>query len=552
MRVVAAPVGEGDAVGLRIPEHPGCLEYRRLADALRRLGVADVPAFLAAAPGGPWQIRVVDGVYIARSGKNTWGKVDADRLREIVNDWRRDPVAVVVGVVQKALDHDADALRRLVLFQIALRFSDLGPTGTAPTRLRSELTRLGIVDMEIEPLVASLLSIDRAVGTPRTVEQIVVALESGEPRRAWSLAESVARPSTDPVLESFLTALEQKHSQVKALLAEGERLESRGDLRDAAEVYLQIRAMYPGDREATARLSSCPPPAPTDVCATPVGERVRVDWRMEESRASLVHIVTRTPANDRGTGFEIGRTAAASFEDPAPPIGRDVVYAVRTEREDDGAVSELAMTAPLSFLPRVDGVKNLCAVRLGDTAMLTWEWPNGVTLADVTVTEDRGGSGTERITLDRYRRSGVRIGVGNGPCRFDVRTIVVLPGGPASGPAATVELVRRFDLRYELRYGGRRRRRTLSVTLTSDGPPEVDADFVLVVRRGEIRPNAVKQGDVLLRVGMRRLAAGRPIEQAVAGPVPPPPYCLRGFAEGPGAGSIRVLHPAPDVLLRRC
>ncbi|NML51172.1 hypothetical protein HHL19_13935 [Streptomyces sp. R302] len=239
----------------------------------------------------------------------------------------------------------------------------------------------------------------------------------------------------------------------------------------------------------------------------------------------------------------------------------------------------------------------------GGQVRLLFDWPSG---AGAVTAAWPGGD--LRISRSAYVREGLRLPVGPGPSRVTLRPLVPEAGdgyvgdgdargggrdagaqtgvqtgagagtgadgtgGRAAGTGArgrtdrTVVAVRRAPVgvdvpgeavvRYRLltRRRGLRARVPYAVEVSVDGyDPAVPLPELVLVHQDAVRPRHAEDGTVLLRIDGAALARA-PLQTLELPPVPDlsrPPYALRAFLLGDGAGAVRLEEPALTTLVVR-
>jgi hypothetical protein len=202
-----------------------------------------------------------------------------------------------------------------------------------------------------------------------------------------------------------------------------------------------------------------------------------------------------------------------------------------------------AMRGQDAVVDLVDPVRQARAQRFGDDVLVTWQWPQDVTAADVRWADDPAG-GARRITRQRYRDEG--------GCRLpgaravrQVEVVAVIFGGDGSETAAPAVAVAVDDRPPQLTYDLQRRRHRLvgpvlcTVTVTG-AEPVTGATLVLVAAPGHAMPLSAAAGVELLREPVS-ITPGEPLvlpEVAVPSGLRKP-YWLRCF----------LTEPAPALLV---
>ncbi|GAA3080603.1 hypothetical protein GCM10017562_57200 [Streptomyces roseofulvus] len=197
----------------------------------------------------------------------------------------------------------------------------------------------------------------------------------------------------------------------------------------------------------------------------------------------------------------------------------------------------------------------------GGRVRLFFDWPSGA--GTVRAAWDGGDLTASR---SRYVREGLRLPLGPGPARVTLQPLAPdeRPGAaavPVRRAPVTVEVPAEAVVRYRLltrRRGLGRRAVPYAVEISAHGhdPAAPLPAFVLVHRGGDrasARPRHAEDGTELLRVDGTELAAA-PLHTL---PLPPdpdlsrPPYALRAFLLGDGAGAVRLDEPALTTLVVR-
>ena len=260
-------------------------------------------------------------------------------------------------------------------------------------------------------------------------------------------------------------------------------------------------------------------------------------------------------------GEEIGAERLAGLGEPLepatggaldrrPPSGRCFYQAVSTA----GSLAIAGAVLRYLALPEVSGVR---AVANGRQAKVTWEWPEGTTLARVVWRHDRQPDGPEDeeaqtvdYRLGEYRdRGGCPIELGERRSLF----VAVYPAaridgevayGSSAGRAAraTLRAESKTEMRYSVRCSGVLRKR-LEVDVREPADGELPS-LVLVGREGEILPRSAADGTVLARLGGEGPRSAGVDLRGIARPL-----AVRLFLDSAGAGGSFVLFdPMADEL----
>jgi hypothetical protein len=198
----------------------------------------------------------------------------------------------------------------------------------------------------------------------------------------------------------------------------------------------------------------------------------------------------------------------------------------------------------------VPPVRHLAATAFAAHAAVTWEWPPGVQLAELSWEVD-GKTGRIVITASEYRREGgARVSLGRGPCTIEVRAMAKI-GAPATVPARIViKEVIDTAITYQIRNIptiGPFSARSRKVVFATDEDP-ADVRVRMVALPGKVMPTTADAGIVLLETTLS-LKPGVPVERSVTVPHSVRrPYWVRCFIVG---GKGRLIEPPVSVLKER-
>lgn len=249
-----------------------------------------------------------------------------------------------------------------------------------------------------------------------------------------------------------------------------------------------------------------------------------------------------------GDALEVSGSTAV---DSAPPAGRCFYQAVTVA----GEVTVAGVAVRHVALPEVS---NVHAVANGNRALVTWAWPDGITLARVVWRHDRRPEGPEDANaegidyrLGEYRdRGGCAIDLGEQRSLF----VAVFPAtrvdgeiaygsGGGKGSRGTLRADSKTEVRYSVRRSGMLQKR-LEVEVCDPSSGELPG-LVLVGREGEILPNSATEGTVLARLG-----GDGPRSTSLELRGLPRPLAVKLFLDSASAASAFVLFdPMADQLL---
>jgi hypothetical protein len=322
---------------------------------------------------------------------------------------------------------------------------------------------------------------------------------------------------------------------------------------DGGPVYYTLVARY---RRADGSEGSSPPvtvravrqghlPTVSALGAEPVraerGYRVRLTWQHPPDHEVVIRRASQPvpwPVEDVVPLAEFARygkevrgrvTDRAGWRTLVADVPSGVFHYVPFTVGPAGAVR--GQDTALGIAPAVTGLRQQ---RLGAELVLSWEWPDGVGVAEVRWTGG-GGSGRRLLTRNQYlTEGGCRVRCGTDEVAVRVRGVVHTAGGdcvsaderltvPPRPPSIsyTVAMSRR-----PLVGGG-----TVRVKLTADGNVPT-CTLVVVAARGVVMPRRPADGHPLLRRN-QGFHAGQEVELSAALPRLRRPYWVRCFLDDP-------------------
>ncbi|TDD40223.1 hypothetical protein E1287_01520 [Actinomadura sp. KC06] len=184
-----------------------------------------------------------------------------------------------------------------------------------------------------------------------------------------------------------------------------------------------------------------------------------------------------------------------------------------------------ALVGPSAVLVTVEPVRELDVRRVGDTAVLSWIWPDGARYAEVVwAPADLAGSAlgdpdawtaasVSECRRRAYEDDGCRLDVGPGAALVAVRTLARdenKGGAVRSRPVLGSVPAREAEVRYRFRAARRRRRGAAVLELTADQRTRLPP-LVVVHRAGDVLPLRPEQGDVIHEIPARDLDPETPL-----------------------------------------
>ena len=342
-------------------------------------------------------------------------------------------------------------------------------------------------------------------------------------------------------------------------------------LNPGQEYRYLVRAGYPGPGgtvvlSAGLPVTATPQQAPRvvpDLAVEPEPgqeDRLRLVWTPPASGEVVLRVAPHRPRWQRGA--ELTATELTSYGAVLP--GRSERAAGRRAALiaalPSGRVFVTAFTVggsrvicgPTVAVTSVAPVTELRARRVGPIVRLSWNWPDGASLARIrwwpggapdTAMPERA----EQIDcwLRSYRDDGgAEIVAGLGPVDVAVATVSRGPDGESTSMPAIVRVAgSAVPVRYEFIERGVPFRRTTQIVLSCEQPCPLP-ELVVVQLPGRVAPLRPEQGTPVARVPAQRLEPGRPV--AVTVPVQPSrgPYRLGCFVGDRTAAGV-VLKGTP-------
>ncbi|WP_344474313.1 hypothetical protein [Nonomuraea monospora] len=281
----------------------------------------------------------------------------------------------------------------------------------------------------------------------------------------------------------------------------------------------------------------------------------RIGWPPPAGGRVVIRAADGPPPWPRGTTLTQAEVERYGSEVPAVPAeGANGWMTIRAPLAGAyfTAVSVGAGRAVIGASARlviVEPVRELTALRLGDTMALSWQWPVGAQLVEVTwapagASVEEPGAGTVTVECRRraYEDNGCRIEIGPGAVVASVRTVAgeirsrpVTASVPGIGP----------EVRYEFRRPRLSRRREAVLILTAERHCQVPP-LVVVRRAGTVLPLRPEQGEVIHEVPAQELSPDSPLTLRIAVPHAAKPSRLACFVAS-GTADVVTLIPLPGT-----
>jgi hypothetical protein len=237
------------------------------------------------------------------------------------------------------------------------------------------------------------------------------------------------------------------------------------------------------------------------------------------------------------TGRRIaGRGAEMAIETDLPPgVHHLVPFSVGGTGIVVGRAASVGVTEP---------VRRLEVTPFASYATVSWEWPPGVQLAEVSWEVD-GNADLAVLGQAQYRsQGGARVPLGRGPCTVEVRAMIMAGDESFTSPPvqAVISSVMDVEITYTISatpsvgpFGGRSKR---VIFTSAEGCQNVHVQMVALP--GRVMPTRAEGALVLLDTTLS-LQPGVPVEHQVTVPRPVKrPYWVRSFVVG---GQARLVDP---------
>jgi hypothetical protein len=336
-------------------------------------------------------------------------------------------------------------------------------------------------------------------------------------------------------------------------------------LAEGQRQHFEVTAVYrgPGGTEllsaaetitATPRSEAHPLPK---LRARPVevdgAVRVQVTWiPVDSSDVKIMRCSTEPPwpfgkiisaeqmaeAGTEVTGRAISAGRETGFEAQLPlGVHRLVPFSIGGTGIAVGRPTTVAVTSP---------VRQLAVTPFAEHAMVSWEWPPSTQLAEVSWEVD-GEPDVMLLSRAKYASAGgARVPLGRGPCRIEVRAVIMVGDTPFTSPPVYAEIahVAELPIRYQVfdltpsigPLGGRSKKVVFTAEQACSG-----VQVRMVACPGRVMPTSASDGVPILDTTLD-LRPGVP-EERKAAPVPRAirrPFWVRCFVVG---GQARLIDP---------
>lgn len=383
-----------------VPETPGLMQYRQLADRMAEGGASSIPALLHptvsewtvvgrwSAPSYP-QLRL-DAVAISaqlaeldKVGKSKTGVA------------RRDALSLLNRAVKDGVDLD-----QLALYQLAEQIADTAAL-SAPMAA-DELRRLGVSARDAAVLAVTLAerSADSGTGGPAKVTKLIAGGQLREARAAALQLPGALRPAAEKEVEQATT-------RVQELLEGARRAVAAGDEEAATRLVAQAGELSRED--AIAELVAVPQPPPSALTVAVGANSVVLRWLATAAHdPSTGYVILRghgAVPSPSTPGAVVGSGPETTWTDTAPPVSGALhygVYATAAGRPDGRPA-----VVSTAFLPPVADV----GVDVGDSDVtLRWSLHPDCVAVDVRATP-LGSAVTVPAVQRGHRVTGLTEGV---------------------------------------------------------------------------------------------------------------------------------------------
>jgi hypothetical protein len=288
----------------------------------------------------------------------------------------------------------------------------------------------------------------------------------------------------------------------------------------------------------------------TTLRARPVGSdgaiRVRVSWIAVDGSIVKVRRADREPELPVGkvvsaqemeaVGPEVSGPLTpdgrmTGFEAELPPgVHRLVPFSIGGAGIVAGKVATVAVTDP---------VRHLTVTPFADYATVSWDWPDGAQVAEVSWRLDYEED-VRRVDRGQHRSAGgFRVPLGKGPCYLEVRAVITVGGRSFTSPPVSAEITQVVEapIRYEVSSAGLTGRKK-RVVFTPDQAC-AGVRVVMVARPGRVMPATAADGEQILDEVLAPTASPQEFRVAVPGWIKRP-FWVRCFVV---AGKARLIDP---------
>jgi hypothetical protein len=181
-------------------------------------------------------------------------------------------------------------------------------------------------------------------------------------------------------------------------------------------------------------------------------------------------------------------------------------------------------------------VSELAATPFTEYATISWAWPDGIELAEVSwqIGDDDQTADHVRLSRAEYRaKGGARVPLGAKPCAVEVRALIAVDGRPRPSAPATITVGRVVKVAIRYRVSGGPFSRARKVMFTADEPC-AGARVRMFAVSSSVLPTKPGDGVIVLDTTLN-LAPGVAAEHKVEVPRLKKPYWVRCFlVSGPG------------------
>ena len=231
-----------------------------------------------------------------------------------------------IGLLETAAAQGVD-LHTLALFHLLDQVRASRAQGVQPSSLLRQLLHAGLERNEAGKIVTSLLA-DGPTTTVDPLEGVKQLLTDGQLMAAQKASAALTGEGADGVrdlVQQQTERVEQLRTAASADLAVGCEEQAALRLRQAVGLASDLP-------ELVADLARLPLPPVLEMSVQPEGAGVRLGWRAapshdESTQYRVVRKVGWAPASP-ADGQVIASASRLATDDPAPPVGRTVFYAV--------------------------------------------------------------------------------------------------------------------------------------------------------------------------------------------------------------------------------
>jgi hypothetical protein len=218
-------------------------------------------------------------------------------------------------------------LRTIALYQVIERLLAHRVGGLADALLIRQATRLGLTQADAELLVASLpTDVEPVSGAAAQIREL---LSDGQLRAAQNALSAL--PAADPEHADLEQAVRRQLDEMRRLLTGVDAALREQREEEAERLLREAHRIAADDENVETWLRRLPTPPPREPTAVEAAAEVRLSWQPSLSAAEVRYRVVRAegrPPRSPDDGVQVAETDGTDVVDRAPPVARDLHYAI--------------------------------------------------------------------------------------------------------------------------------------------------------------------------------------------------------------------------------